>query len=512
MAYLLDGIHEDLDRVTKKPYIETLDGEGKEDALVAGESWQNHLKRNQSTIVDLMHGQYKSQVTCPDCGKSPITFDPFLMVTLPVPFFSAIAFPLYFVYKNSEALTAKINLILLPNTPASEVIEEISKLVKIPADCINLKLNHENFMVDLDIEDHSAKTLKEAEGSIFAHEIYNLELDGVKSVYMKQKKARIEVQIYNRVGKKGEVEHTSFSRLLLLPEQTSLRDLKIQTYALLRNYLYNFFKIEDASRYFFEIDPSKTDLATIEEEYNAMVKVASENNKGLPYEIMYKVGKKKKGTSQPLPEEDDLKIEDIAKGASKFNLEVIIASSITTDYMKLSRCKALGETNKAPKEPNSYNLYDCFELFAKPEVLDKENLWYCPKCKDHKQATKKMDIYRVPKYLIIHLKRFKTSRVHSIGSYYFSGGSSKITTNIDFPLENLDLSKYALGTSDKAPVYDLVGVVNHYGSLSGGHYTAFCKNSEKKAWYEFDDSSVSKQDPKGIVSEAAYILFYKQKD
>ena len=40
-------------------------------------------------------------------------------------------------------------------------------------------------------------------------------------------------------------------------------------------------------------------------------------------------------------------------------------------------------------------------------------------------------------------------------------------------------------------VYDLFGVVNHFGSLNGGHYTATCKNSIDNNWYYFNDSSVS---------------------
>ena len=40
--------------------------------------------------------------------------------------------------------------------------------------------------------------------------------------------------------------------------------------------------------------------------------------------------------------------------------------------------------------------------------------------------------------------------------------------------------------------YDLAGVVNHYGNLGAGHYTAFCKNSEDNNWYEFNDSLVNK--------------------
>lgn len=43
------------------------------------------MKRNQSIVTDLMTGQYRSIVTCPDCNHKSTTFDPFITVTLPIP-------------------------------------------------------------------------------------------------------------------------------------------------------------------------------------------------------------------------------------------------------------------------------------------------------------------------------------------------------------------------------------------------------------------------------------------
>ena len=82
---MLDGLNEDLNRISKKPYVEVLESKGRPDSEVAKESWINYIRRNQSIIVDLMVGQYKSKVTCPDCSLESITFDPFLSVTLPIP-------------------------------------------------------------------------------------------------------------------------------------------------------------------------------------------------------------------------------------------------------------------------------------------------------------------------------------------------------------------------------------------------------------------------------------------
>ena len=52
LAFLLDGLHEDLNRVRQKPYIEEADADGRPDAVVAKEVWNNYRKRNDSVIVD----------------------------------------------------------------------------------------------------------------------------------------------------------------------------------------------------------------------------------------------------------------------------------------------------------------------------------------------------------------------------------------------------------------------------------------------------------------------------
>lgn len=105
LAFLLDGLHEDLNRILKKPYVEKPDWEGggdKELVELANASWEGYLKRNDSVIVDLFQGQYKSTLVCPECAKVrnqhvvvehganslskvSITFDPFMYLTLPLP-------------------------------------------------------------------------------------------------------------------------------------------------------------------------------------------------------------------------------------------------------------------------------------------------------------------------------------------------------------------------------------------------------------------------------------------
>ena len=72
VAFLLDGLHEDLNRVLQKPYVEKPDWEGggdKELVALAKQSWEGYMKRNDSVIVDLFQGQYQSTLVCPECQK-----------------------------------------------------------------------------------------------------------------------------------------------------------------------------------------------------------------------------------------------------------------------------------------------------------------------------------------------------------------------------------------------------------------------------------------------------------
>jgi ubiquitin carboxyl-terminal hydrolase 4/11/15 len=73
IAFLLDGLHEDLNRIIKKPYIEKPDwkagGGDRQLAELGKECWDGYKKRNDSVIVDLFQGQLQSTLVCPECNK-----------------------------------------------------------------------------------------------------------------------------------------------------------------------------------------------------------------------------------------------------------------------------------------------------------------------------------------------------------------------------------------------------------------------------------------------------------
>lgn len=85
LEWLLDALHEDLNRVMEKSYSELKDSDGRADNVVAAEAWLQHNARNQSIVIDLFYGQLKSKVTCLGCGKDSVRFDPFSLLSLPLP-------------------------------------------------------------------------------------------------------------------------------------------------------------------------------------------------------------------------------------------------------------------------------------------------------------------------------------------------------------------------------------------------------------------------------------------
>lgn len=92
-----------------------------------------------------------------------------------------------------------------------------------------------------------------------------------------------------------------------------------------------------------------------------------------------------------------------------------------------------------------------------------------------------------------------------------TGAYIKKQNYLQFPLENMEMTPYIARAELRAATpktYQLYAVSNHYGSMEGGHYTAFCKSANYGRWYKFDDQVVTPLDTSNVVSSAAYILFY----
>ncbi|CAN0429595.1 unnamed protein product, partial [Hapterophycus canaliculatus] len=80
LAFLLNGLNEDLNRIADKPYIEQPDSDGRSDAELADIWWRNHLRREFSIVVALFAGQFKSVLACRECGYESARFEPFMFL------------------------------------------------------------------------------------------------------------------------------------------------------------------------------------------------------------------------------------------------------------------------------------------------------------------------------------------------------------------------------------------------------------------------------------------------
>lgn len=132
---------------------------------------------------------------------------------------------------------------------------------------------------------------------------------------------------------------------------------------------------------------------------------------------------------------------------------------------------------RASRRKRGLTLDQCLDEFGREEILSENDAWYCPRCKEHRRASKKFELWKAPDILVIHLKRFSASR----------GFRDKIDELVDFPIEGLDLNgRIASAAPEENLVYDLFAVDNHYGGLGGGHYTAYAKNFLTDEWNEYN--------------------------
>jgi len=165
--------------------------------------------------------------------------------------------------------------------------------------------------------------------------------------------------------------------------------------------------------------------------------------------------------------------------------------------------QAVGLTN------SQTNLDMCLHAFCTSEDLQDSERYHCEKCKRKVDAEKVMSIALLPEILVLHIKRF---------NYHASfWGGSKNSTLVDFPAE-LNMQSYLHKdfvdheqniNSD----YELYGLVRHMGSLSGGHYIAYCRRpDDPESWFCFDDSSVTSAPLQKVLQKEAYLLFYCRKN
>ncbi|ORY81420.1 hypothetical protein BCR37DRAFT_380322 [Protomyces lactucae-debilis] len=645
LAFLLDALHEDLNRIVKKPATERPDiGKVNDDELLqlGEEAWRLHKMRNDSVIVDLFQGVYKSTLVCPVCAHVSVTFDPFSDLSLPLPFQSYWTHDVFFVPLQGPPV--KINLEFDQNASIGHLIAYFSKRFGIPTDRITgaeiwkgkIYKAYFNYMPVTVIET--------------ADVAYFYELSKPDPRLDKESKSLL-LPVYTFKSDRKQVasshpEPAEHPFLVIMDEAESCSIPAIQQ-KLLAQY----------ARFTTSTDLTTTEFADEEEDEgfasddDELTRPAAPNKPAFPFTV--KVGQYK-GTTyggprpEPLssrrkpralpprpprrnlimPESDSLPpysagsigpspISDVdtdsgMKDASdeenpavKNSLlveqyfitpeiepdtvdvtldaqdDLLGTSDPPTDFSATgaladlpsdtamadpeAETEAVAEASPAmpllrngdaffcewpvdiyeqifSNDPESIggqslwekfdeqhdeamdaqrlqreatkdkvkSLEDCLDEFAKEEPLDAENTWYCPKCKEHQRANKTFELWRTGDILVFHLKRFSSSR----------SLSDKIDAEIRFPVKGLELNdrlgerRLRLSKGEKNlenSIYDLCGVVNHYGGLGGGHYTAFAQTFDDGNFHNFNDSSVNAMDANNLVSSSAYLLFYRRR-
>ncbi|CAI0441841.1 unnamed protein product [Linum tenue] len=453
LAFLLDGLHEDLNRVKRKPYIEMKDRSGHPDEEVADESWQYHKARNDSVIVDVCQGQYKSTLVCPDCSKVSVTFDPLMYLSLPLPSTVTRTMTVTIFYGDGRGLPMPYTVSVSKHGQCKDLIQSLAVACCLRTD----------------------ESLLLAEGT-----------------------GKKKLEILHRESSSAGIRKYFGAPLVtyLEGEPPTGADIDVVVSRLLSPLRRT----------------SSSMIAHSNGEMSSVCSVECET-KDQP---MDDVVDEQDGPSQQLSNQLFLFEDRGSSGKPIFRDTVIKTGNHTKICLDWSKEEhRLYDSSYLKDLPDVYHktgfsakktrqeaisLFSCLEAFLREEPLGPDDMWYCPNCKEHRQATKKLDLWMLPEILVVHMKRFSYSR-------WFK---NKLDTFVDFPIHDLDLSNYVKKKDGNSCTYELYAISNHYGGLGGGHYTAYAKLIDEDRWYSFDDSRVSPANEEEIKTSAAYVLFYRR--
>ena len=568
MTVFLEILGEDLNRANKKVYRELKEQQkGETDVMAAKRFWDLHVERNDNIVTDLFHGLFKCTITCPKCDFKNITYDPFNTLALTIPDERMVNYlrkrpkkrkkTIEKVKKQREKEKIFESIFYVPEYSLRQTIRyniEVYKwksLNQIAKD-IRERSNYNNFSLNTRYFSIASKKCINIIDSDIPHKKNNFIF-----AYANESNNKYCIPVYLSYGD----ELSAYPRALFVNMNDSYYELKKKLYFLVRKYLKNPFSEPNKNEKFLvDIDLDKyineeTNnlhqlLLSLETEFNSLQKIwnssqiSKKNN--FPYQIFIsnkfeKINKEFvineginddfKLLSQIDINSNNHKIETLVKQLLNNSLFLSIKLNPFSRFVKkdiaLNKCIAdnckpitqkeyeiyyeeiekmdLEEENDSDYRylnSNNITLNDCLQYFTDEESLEEGNEWHCNKCKRNVTARKQIELFYLPRIMCICLTRFAKS-----GRYYYTKNSKLV----EFPIENLNMENYMCGPDKKYSKYDLFAVSQHYGSMSGGHYTAVCQNIDEK-WYEYDDSSCYPTNKRNIISQAAYVLFYRRKD
>ena len=501
LSFLLSTLNDELNRIINKKYKNLDEKRENEDDFKASQRWWKSLKRREdSIIVDLFYGQFKSIITCSECKRDNITFDPFMILSLNLPYeYNKVSIK-FFYNKNVYVY----ELQMFNDTTLYELKVKLFENEEIVKKC-DLNINKDLKLIE-SVVLNNEKIIK----GVIKNDnvlIYNYFNEGYEIVLYKKE----NINTHNLYIYPISIEHSKGffgndnQELIYLSYPIPIEI----TYDMILKDLYK--KIKENVCYIIE--------------EKALIDI--KDDKLLNYYILHNQNNKMSGflsffsfsscefcgsggdyCNIKLRFSENTSLKNIFKYLNKDHIFVLLVEINYLDKSKfIYQDMALNleyykskEECLIKKKKEKLNLYDLLNLFNNEEKLNSDNQWFCNKCKKNQNAIKKMEIYRAPNYLIIHLKRFK------IKTSLFSN-NNKNNIFIDFPIFDLDLSDYVIEKNNV--FYDLYAIIEHFGDLDMGHYIAKCKNNNE--WIEYNDSNVEIINSNNIVNNNAYVLFYKKK-
>ncbi|KAJ7180962.1 hypothetical protein C8R46DRAFT_1071015 [Mycena filopes] len=597
VAFLLDGLHEDLNRVIKKPYVEKPDWEGGGDLeliKLAQQSWDGYMLRNDSVIVDLFQGQYQSTLVCPECQKVSITFDPFMYLTLPLPVQKKWKHSIYYVPWDVTKPHVKVPVEIGRDASFKDLRQLLGRWMGAPPDnlltlevfshkfykslddsllCGEMAANDNIMCFELPCHSQQSRTYKKQPDDPFILPVYFCDLKpqrqfssgssishfGYPTIAVIDRKQATDLgAIYDGVVERFErwannardlyrwevVPGSSVTPIQIngLPPLDSLVEIKANGDVVEHMPEAPEGDITDEKGILVEDDDEDVQMEEV-----VVVPDAEPIQLGPKrdlFELKLQMNMKDYGTQNAyvnrletfearveeavthpvlLREGDILMCEFDENMRSFYFGDAYRNEDARWDKWETVIHPEFEESQREAQEKKNkgISLQDCMDEFTKEEQLGEDDLWYCPRCKKHQQATKKFDLWKAPDVLVVHLKRFSNSRTLR----------DKIDAFVDFPVNGLDLGDMIgeraaakrlieagvpldglkLGNLDEPLVYDLFGVDEHMGGLGGGHYRAYALNHSNDKWYHFDDSYVTTAQPQDAVNANAYLLFYRRR-
>lgn len=478
LAIILDRLHEDLKRLR----LPAVSGSEERDRA---DGWSDYCRREESLVRRLFHGQLRSTLTCPQCGFQSRTHDAFCFLNLPFPAERErqSAGPFSLLCFNDRFFGAESAFLVVRRSFASQ------------RECASFFRGTGFWIVELEgsvVRDVKTRLpLPEAlsAGSATSFVAFSADLT-VRSFLVS----------FHVAGRAGAVGFP-----VLIKADLAAGDV-LSAGAFLE--------------YFFQ----RLLLPIMQHRFPSSVRVLRETLEVMRAdpEAFFRLQR-----LQTLPDLTIMAV-DILEDAAGLNVQLFgddpddffdilvldVESTGSDDSTTMSTVTAKTAGARSRHVP-SCALRDCFLAFLAAERLESGESWHCERCKRAVLATKKLDLWRLPSLLILHLKRFSYGGTAG-GIYVSSFAGAKITTRLDFPCDELDLAEFLVpgAPSTGAAQYELFAVSQHFGSLHCGHYTAVVRHRGTKRWMEADDCAVTMLAglvPDDQMEAAAYVLFYRRK-